>query len=83
MAYLSTNPEGAAAVIIPVQSIDRTKRVYAENGRTRGRIIGGGDHCRLEGCPGIRVSVRWPNGTLTRPCTEGLWRRKDGHYQIG
>ncbi|GEM_PF-3848669 len=51
MAYLSKNPEGAAAVIIPVQSIDRAKRVYARNGRTCGRIVGGGDRCMLEGCP--------------------------------
>jgi len=83
MAYLSKNPEGAAAAIIAVQSIDRTKRVFARNGRTRGRIVGGGDRCKLEGCPGVRISIRWPDGSLTRPCSEGLSTRKDGHYQIG
>ncbi len=83
MAYLSTNPEGAAAIIIATRSIDRTKRVFARNGCTRGRIIGGGDRCQLEGCIGVRISVRWPDGSLTRPCSEGLWQRKDGHYQIG
>ena len=83
MTHLDRNPEGADAVLIASPPIDRVKRVYARNGRSYGRIIGGGGPCRLEGCSGIRISVRWPDGTLTRPCSEGLWRRKDGHLQIG
>lgn len=82
MTYLTTDPEGAEAVIVSAPTIDGQKRVYARTGRTHGRIVGGGDFCRLEGCTGIRVSVRWPNGTLTRPCSNGLKTRKDGHYQI-
>jgi len=83
MAYLDRNPEGADAVLVASFPIDRTKRVYARNGRSYGRITGGGDLCRLEGCTGVRVSVRWPDGKLTRPCSKGLKQRKDGHLQIG
>lgn len=82
MTYLSTNPEGADAAIISLPTLDRRKRVYARNGRMCGRIVGGRDVCTLEGCPGFRISVRWPDGKLTRPCSRGLKVRKDGHYQI-
>lgn len=82
MAYLTMNPEGAQAVLISTETIDRSKRVYSLDGRASGRIVGGGDFCRLEGCAGVRVSVRWSDGKLTRPCSKGLKKRKDGHYQV-
>lgn len=82
MAYLTTNPEGADAILIPVETIDRNRKVYSRDGRASGRIVGGGDICRLEGCTGVRVSVRWSDGKLTRPCFKGLKQRKDGHYQV-
>lgn len=28
--------------------------------------------CRLEGCNGHRVTVLWPDGRRTMPCSEGL-----------
>ena len=37
-----------------------------------GVVIGGGDDCQLEGCGGVKLSVRWPDGQLTRPCTKGM-----------
>ena len=81
MAYLTLDPEGADALLISVPTIDQAKRVYARDGRKSGRIVGGGDFCRLEGCTGVRISVRWPDGKLTRPCSKGLKRRKDGRSE--
>jgi len=37
-----------------------------------GVVIGGGEECNLGGCGGVKLSVRWPDGRLTRPCTKGL-----------
>ena len=37
-----------------------------------GVVIGGGEDCNLEGCGGVKLSVRWPDGRLTRPCTKGM-----------
>ena len=37
-----------------------------------GRTTGGTSHCRLEGCTGLRLAVRWSDGRLTFPCTKGM-----------
>lgn len=28
--------------------------------------------CKLEGCSGVRIAVRWPDGELTWPCSRGM-----------
>jgi len=50
--------------------IDRA--VHARDGRTIGHTLGGKRPCALEGCRGMRMSVRWPDGKLTYPCTDGM-----------
>ena len=47
-----------------------------------GRLTGGTRRCTLEGCRGERLGVRWPDGRITWPCSEGLFIREDGQYQI-
>ena len=39
--------------------------------------------CRLEGCPGLLVTVKWPNGHITRPCSKALRDRRGGGFEIG
>lgn len=57
--------------------------VWDREGKKRGDVINFEDHpCRLEGCRGNRIPVRWPNGQITRPCTEGMEQRPDGDWQI-
>lgn len=46
--------------------------VQDREGKETGKVVGVGRLCQLEGCGGWRVSVRWPNGKLTRPCSKGL-----------
>lgn len=46
--------------------------IYDRQGKTKGETTGGSYRCRLEGCPGIRLAVRWPTGRVTYPCTNGL-----------
>lgn len=52
------------------------------HGRLRGRLTGGSRVCPLEGCPGARLGVRWPDGRLTWPCTKGMILCADGHWEI-
>ena len=49
-------------------------------GDVEGKVVGY-QHCRMEGCHGQRIGVRWPNGKLTWPCSlcctanaEGVWK---------
>lgn len=56
--------------------------VYARGGRRRGKLTGGERLCRLEGCLGRRLAVRWTDGALTWPCTGAIKIRRDGQYQI-
>lgn len=37
-----------------------------------GVVIGSSEYCPLAGCSGVPLSVRWPDGSLTRPCTKGM-----------
>ncbi len=46
--------------------------IVNRTGTKAGVVVGGGDPCQLEGCNGVRLSVRWQDGKLTRPCTKGL-----------
>lgn len=48
------------------------KVVQTKDGQTSGRVVGRGFACPLDGCHGWRLSVRWPDGQLTRPCTAGM-----------
>lgn len=55
---------------LPRQVLDRT-------GFVAGVVTGRTWPCQVEGCPGRRVEVRWPDGTTTRPCSRGM-RAVDG-----
>lgn len=48
-----------------------------------GLTTGTTKRCTLEGCRGLRVAVRWPDGKLTWPCSRGLILTKTfGQYKI-
>jgi hypothetical protein len=53
-------------------------RVYTRDGRLAGSMTGSTHHCTMAGCTGLRISVRWPDGTHTFPCSKGLVPYKDG-----
>lgn len=58
-------------------------RVYSEDGREYGLCTGGAYRCPVESCKGDRIGVRWPDGKITFPCTEGMIYLKHGHMRIG
>lgn len=43
-----------------------------------GRTTGTARQCQLEGCRGLRIGVRWPDGHITWPCSKGLEDTADG-----
>jgi hypothetical protein len=47
-----------------------------------GKLTGTSRRCQLEGCLGRRYGARWPDGTLSWPCSKGLFDRPDGQLQI-
>jgi len=55
-----------------VLQIERGATIIAGDGKTKGSATGGGYHCRLEGCRGWRIGVRWADGDITFPCSKGM-----------
>ena len=43
-----------------------------------GEMTGGSRLCKLEGCTGRAIGVRWPDRKITFPCTKGLEVYKHG-----
>lgn len=47
--------------------------VVYDRGRSEGGTTTGVTRpCRLSGCTGIRIGVRWLDGRLSWPCTKGM-----------
>ena len=57
--------------------LKRGEKVLARDATISGRATGGGYPCRLESCPGTRAGVRWSDGTITFPCTRGMYWDED------
>lgn len=57
--------------------------VYSKDGTEVGVNITTPYRCRMEGCLGMKMTVKWPDGKYTRPCTKGMFTRPDGNLQIG
>jgi hypothetical protein len=45
-----------------------------------GRTTGASYKCPLNGCSGWRVTVKWEDGRISYPCTEGMSKDKKGWY---
>lgn len=58
-------------------------KIYNREGTEAGEATGGTRFCRLEGCTGRRIYLRWPDKKITYPCSEGIVERADGNFQIG
>ena len=55
-------------------SRDGSKKGVIKNMRSR--------PCRLEGCTGMRIHVKWPDGRSTYPCSKGCRRIDDDTMKI-
>lgn len=59
------------------------KRVYSTDGTTFGILTGGSRRCQMEGCLGRSFAVRWQDGQLTYPGSNGLIDHSSGSLQVG
>ena len=50
--------------------------VISRDENEKGITTGGNYLCRLEGCTGLRLAVRWNDGKTTYPCTKGMYYNK-------
>lgn len=57
--------------------------VHSRNGEHQGKIVGNARTCRLDGCGGVRVPVRWDDRRLTWPCSKALIANDDGSLRVG
>ena len=57
------------------------KQCWDRDGTIVGFITGTG-LCRLAGCGGTALHVKWPDGRRTFPCAKGCISRGDGDLQI-
>lgn len=57
-------------------------KVTSRDGKELGHTTGGKRQCKLEGCLGIRLGVRWDKKTLTWPCTRSMTMNTKQEYQI-
>lgn len=56
-----------ARVATPVYNVFARNAAYPT-----GRTTGGQRRCGLAGCNGVRIGVRWDDGTMSWPCSKGL-----------
>lgn len=52
--------------------LELPKTVVSPDGKQKGTPTGATRRCRLAGCNGLCIAVRWPDGRLTWPCSKGV-----------
>jgi len=57
------------------------RTIYSRDGKIKG-IVTGLAVCRMEGCRGPRLSVKWADGRRTFPCSKGCLVQEDGSIKI-
>ena len=58
------------------------KHVLSRDGKEIGTPTGGQSRCQMEGCFGLRITVRWPDGKLSRPCSKGMRASRNDTWRI-
>lgn len=78
-----TMATGSSSRSRKIQTAPATVIVYNGDASQKGVAKAAGYSCQMEGCTGKRLAVKWPDGSVTRPCTKGMFTRPDGSWQIG
>ena len=56
--------------------------VWDRNMTEKGLTTGASPPCRQVECIGQRLYVKWPDGSITAPCTKGMYRSEKGEWVI-
>jgi hypothetical protein len=65
-----------------MMNIWKDKTIVSRDGKHTGTATGSTHYCRLEGCGGVRVSVKWAGGKRTFPCSRGLLAVNPNTFRI-
>jgi len=65
------------------QYLNDLKFVLSRDNKMKGVVTSTSRRCSMEGCNGIRVGVRWPDGKHTFPCTKGMVQVSPDTWRIG
>ena len=68
-------------ILLPKAEIESGVTVVTRDGKQKGKTTGASYRCQMEGCLGLRVTVRWPGGKITHPCSKGM-RRNEKSWRI-
>jgi hypothetical protein len=63
-------------------TFQRPKFIVTADG-TKGVLTGASHPCSMAGCTGMRITVRWPDGHWTFPCTKGMTPVTEDTWRIG
>jgi hypothetical protein len=63
-------------------------RVYVRKGAGEddniyGIVTSNTERCRLEGCGGYRIRVKWKDGRITKPCSNATHIEGENAWRIG
>lgn len=71
----------AVKLAMDTLKFDKGARVKSRDGKVEGFVTGSNHLCQMTGCSGRRISVRWPDGKNTFPCSKGMkWEGR--HWRI-
>lgn len=57
--------------------------ILSKNKALVGKATGANYHCQMEGCNGLRITTRWENNEITRPCSKGIaWDSESRNFII-
>lgn len=65
-----------------MSNFEKGTKVRPRKGAKRGVTTGSRHRCRMHGCTGIRLTVRWSDGKLTFPCSKGMSVDPNGDLRI-
>jgi hypothetical protein len=76
LCALAGTTEDLRRYLMPRAVYPKGTVITSRDGKQRGKCTGTVRRCPLEGCGGIRIGVRWPDGKITWPCSVGIKNRR-------
>ncbi len=68
--------------LVPRPDLSAVKWGKNREGTEAGTVFSTARRCQMEGCNGIRIGVRWPDGRRTYPCSRGMNEISDDTWRI-
>ena len=76
-----TKPMKSVTLGTFLELIEPGTPVVSRDGKLRGKTNRKHFRCRMDGCFGWRIAVKWPGGKWTYPCSKGM-EYDEGQWRI-